>query len=158
MIPLGDVGAVVDLTWWRGQAESWIRFGQPVDEIIHDRRRRTVVFAPGSVFAVVRWASGDYGTTRSELDILRSVPAGDAYVTRVGVRPGAEILAALTSWPRVRRALDVIDALEARGIAPCTASPDYWRHVHNRLSVGLEPRAYDLVRHRAWLARRKVTS
>ncbi len=35
-------------------------------------------------------------------------------------------------------------------------SPDHWRHVHNRLAAGEEPRAYTADHHRAWLKRRSV--
>ena len=41
----------------------------------------------------------------------------------------------------------------ALGIDPADAAPDYWRHVHNRLSAGLEPRGYTAAQHRAWLLR-----
>lgn len=149
-------GAAVDLAWWRDQAEAWIRFGQPSDEVVHDRRRRTLVFAPGSLFALVRWAGNDYGTTRSELDILLAVTPGQAHVTRPMVRPGAELLASAVGWIRVRRMLDAIDAVEALGVSPALAAPDYWRHVHNRIAAGLLPRAYSLARHRAWRLRREV--
>ncbi len=146
----------VDLVWWRDQAQAWIRFGQPTREVLHDRRRRTLVFAPGAVFALVRWAGNDYGTTRSELDILRAIEPGDAYVTRPLVRPGAELLASAVGWVGVRRVLNVIDNVEAQGVSPALAAPDYWRHVHNRLAAGLQARSYDLGRHRAWLLRRRV--
>ena len=148
----------VDLVWWRGSAQTWVRFGLPIDEVLHDRRRRTVSFAPGSTFALVRWAGGDYGTTRSELDILRAVGAGEDYVTRPDVRPGAEVLLALVGWTRVQRALAAIDAVEAEGFAPPAVAPDYWRHLHNRLLAGLTPRRYGRARHRAWLLRRTISS
>lgn len=147
----------VDLVWWRGRIEEWLRFGQPRDQVLHDRRRRTLVFAPGSVLARVRWTGGDYGTTGSALEILRAPAAGEAFVTFPGVRPGGEPLAALVGWTRVQRALSAIDAIEAAGFAPHAIAPDHWRHLHNRLSAGLAPRAYDARRHRAWRLRQRVT-
>lgn len=154
----GEGHTFVDLTWRRGQAQAWIRFGQPVGEVLHDRRRRTLAFAPGAVFGLVRWASNDYGTVRSELDILKAVGAGEACVSCLFVRPGGELLVAARGWLRVQRLLAVIDALEAVGVAPALAAPDYWRHVHNRIAAGLPPRPYDPGRHRAWLLRRRVQS
>lgn len=148
----------VDLVWWRGRVEEWLRFGEPLREVLHDRRRRTLVFAPGAVFGRVRWTGGDYGTTASELEILRASAPGEAYVTRPGLRPGGEALAVLGGWTRVRRALAVIDAIEAAGFAPHAIAPDHWRHVHNRLSAGLMPRTYDIRRHRAWRLRGQVAS
>jgi len=47
--------------------------------------------------------------------------------------------------------------VEALGIDPTEAAPDYWHHVHNRLSVNETPRTYTRARHQAWLHRRKVT-
>lgn len=148
----------VDLVWWRGRAETWLRFGRPLEEILHDRRRRTLVFAPGAIFARICWTGGEYGTTASELEVLRAPEPGEAYVTRSGVRPGAEVLALLTGWTRVRRALEAIDAIEAAGFAPHAVAPDHWRHIHNRLSAGLTPRTYDARRHRAWRLRAGLAS
>lgn len=152
-----DVDTEVDLVWWRDRVETWLRFGDPRQEILHDRRRRTVVFPPGAVFARVHWAGGDYGTTASMLDILRAPAAGEAYVTRPNVRPGAEALAVIEGWTRVQRALAAIDAIEAAGFKPAAVAPDHWRCLHNRLSAGLPPRAYDARRHRAWRLRQRVT-
>lgn len=148
----------VDLTWWRDRSESWIRFGRPVRETVHDRRRRTVVFAESAVFAWVRWAGGDYGTTVSEVDVLQAAKAGRPLITKLGLRPGAEPLLTLSGWPRVRRVFSLIDAIEALGLDPSLVAPDYWRHVHNRLLAGLAPRPYTLGRHRAWLMRRETAS
>ncbi len=39
---------------------------------------------------------------------------------------------------------------------PADVAPDYWRHVHNRLSVNETPRAYTRSRHQVWLRRRKI--
>ncbi|MCA1200162.1 DUF2840 domain-containing protein [Sphingomonas sp. R647] len=146
----------VDLFWVEDQNERWIRFGHPVCDAILDRRRRRLAFAPGSVFAYVRWASNDYGTALSRLAIVRAVWPGERCSTLVGVHPGGDLLLDLSSWARVARAFAAIDAIEDLGIDPAFAAPDYWRHVHNRLSVGYPPRAYSRARHRAWLLRQEV--
>jgi len=148
----------VDLVWWRCRVEEWLRFGQPAEEILHDRRRRTLVFAPGAVFARVRWTGGDYGTTASALEVLRAPAPGEPCVTLPGVRPGGEPLVLLGGWTRVQRGLAAIDAVEAAGFAPHAIAPDHWRHVHNRLVAGLAPRPYDARRHRAWRLRARVSS
>ena len=59
-------------------------------------------------------------------------------------------------WPKVNQALQAIDAVEASGVDPADAAPDHWRHVHNRLTAGEQPRPYTLARHKAWLRRRSV--
>ena len=146
----------VELFWVEQSTERWIRFGTPIADDILDRRRRRLSFAAGSVFALVRWASNDYGTILSRLAIVRAIAPGEAYSTLPCVVPGGEILLHLGGWPRVRQALALIDALEALGLDPAEVSHDYWRHAHNRLVAGHRPHAYSLARHRAWLLRREL--
>jgi hypothetical protein len=146
----------VELIWIEKRIEQWIRFGQDVAEQILDRRRRILSFAPGSVFAFVRWAANDFGTIVSRIDILRAVAPGGAFSTVPYVRPGGEIFLRLSGWPKVERVLQAIDAVEQIDIDPADACPDHWRHVHNRLASGEPPRTYTLDRHRAWLLRRRI--
>jgi hypothetical protein len=84
--------------------------------------------------------------------------AGERYSTVPGVCPGGESLLRLASWPKVEKVLQAIDQVEALGIDPADAAPEYWRHVHNRLSVGEQPRPYTRSRHQAWLHRQAVSS
>lgn len=146
----------VELTWIETRIEHWIRFGHDVEETILDRRRRILSFAPGSIFAYVRWASNDYGTIGSRIDILRAVMSDEAYATVPFVRPGGDILLRISGWPKVERVLQAIDAVEALGIDPVDADPNHWRHIHNRLIAGEETRLYTRARHDAWLLRRRI--
>lgn len=145
----------VELLWLKKRIENWIRFGRIAEEHVLDRQRRVVSFAPGSIFAFVRWASNDYVVSR--IDILRAVGPGERYSTVPYVRPGGESLLRLSTWPRVEKALQAIDAIEALGIDPADAAPDHWRHIHNRFSVGEQPRPYTRGRHQAWLHKRKLS-
>ena len=151
--PPKDTLTHVELFWVEGVREHWLRFGRQVSDRIIDRRRRVVSFAPDTVFAFVRWASNDYGTISSRIDIIRAVSSGEPYATLPHVDPGGDILLRLQGWPKVVQVLRAIDAVDALGIAPEDVAPDHWRHVHNRLSAGLSPRAYSPRRHRAWLLR-----
>ena len=146
----------VELTWYEKRIENWIRFGDHVEEKILDRRRRTLSFRAGSIFAFVRWTANDFGTVSSRVDIVRAVAARDPYQTLPFVRPGGEILLRVDGWPKVERVLQAIDAVEAIGVEPSDAAPDHWRHVHSRLTVGHEPRAYSRAQHDAWLLRRRA--
>jgi hypothetical protein len=146
----------VELNWYEKKIEHWIRFGDYVEEKILDRRRRIVSFDPGSIFAFVRWASNDYGTVVSRIDIVRAVAAREPFQTLPFVRPGGDILLRADGWPKVERVLQAIDAVEAIGVDADKAAPDHWRHLHNRLSAGQEPRAYTRAQHRAWLLRRRA--
>lgn len=146
----------VVLVHHEGRIEHWIRFGSHVGEEILDRRRRVLCFAPGSIFAFVRWASGDYGTAVSRIDILQAQHVGQPISTVPGVTPGGELLLRMSGWPKVERVLEAIDQVEALKLQPEDVCADHWRHVHNRLSVGETPRAYGLARHRAWLLRQRI--
>ncbi|WP_374575979.1 DUF2840 domain-containing protein [Phenylobacterium sp.] len=148
----------VELTWLEGRVEHWIRFGAIAEETMIDRRRRIVAFDPHAIFAFVRWASNDFGTVVSRLDIVRAVGPGEAYSALPYVRPGGEILLRQSGWPKVQQVLQAIDAVEALRIAPAEAAPEHWRHLHNRLAAGQPPRPYTLARHRAWLLRRKISA
>jgi hypothetical protein len=147
---------LVELTWREKRIEYWIRFGQQTYEQVLDRHRRLVGFAPGSTFAFVRWAANDYGTVLSRIDIVRAINRGEPFQTLPFVRPGGDILLKAEGWPKVARVLEIIDAIEALGIDGCDVADDHWRHVGHRITTGLEPRAYDLDRHAAWLKRRRV--
>lgn len=146
----------VELLWLEKRIENWIRFGHHAEEQILDRQRRILSFAPGNIFAFIRWVSNDFGTVISRIDIVRPVAAGQRCATVPYVRPGGDILLRLSGWPKVERVLQITDAIEALDIDPADAAPDYWHHVHNRLSVNEVPRAYTRSRHQAWLHRRRI--
>jgi len=147
---------LVELTWRQKNIEHWIRFGRKSYEQILDRHRSIVGFAPDSLFAFVRWAANDFGTIISRIDIVRAVGRGEPFQTLPFVRPGGDILLRLNGWPKVERALQAIDAVEALGLDPAEVAPEHWRHVHNRLTAGYEPRAYTPERHAAWLQRKRI--
>lgn len=147
---------LVELTFQKQKVEHWIRFGRKSYEQIIDRRRSVVGFAPDSVFAFVRWAAGEHGTVVSRIDIVRAVRRGEPFQTLPFVRPGGDILLRLNGWLKVQRVLAAIDGVDARGVDPADASPDYWRHVHNRLTANQEPNAYTPERHAAWIGRQRI--
>jgi len=156
--PPRDAFTEVELTWIEGRHEQWIRFGRVAAERILSRRTRLVCFRPGAVFAFVRWTSNDFGTIHSNIAIAMAVAPGEPHSTLPFVRPGAEILARIDGWPKVQKALEAIDGIEAAGIEACDAAPDHWRHIGSRIAAGLPFRPYSTERHTAWLRRRAVES
>lgn len=148
----------IELTWIEGRIERWLRFGPTVGQTVVNRSRRTVTVDPGTVFAFVRWASNDYGTVKSQIDVLRAPRAGQSYSTVPFVTPGGVSLLRLSGWPKVEAALLAIDQVEAKGIAPEDVCPDHWRHVHNRVGCNLPARRYTTARHEAWLRRQALAS
>ena len=113
----------VELAWLEKRIEHSIRFGAIASEKVLDRSRRVVSFAPGGVFAFVRWASNDFGTVISRVDIVRAIAPGEAFSTLPFVRPGGDILLRISGWPKVERVLQIIDAMETAGIDPADAGP-----------------------------------
>jgi hypothetical protein len=148
----------VDLLWIRQRVENRIRFGRTEQQHVIDHHWRVVSFSSGSIFAFVRWAANAYGTVMSRIDILRAVAPDERYVTVPDVHPGGDSLLRTWGWPRVEKVIQAIEAVEALGIDPADVAPDYWRHVHNRLSVGARPQPYTRSRHHAWLRRKQVMS
>lgn len=156
MLDTASTVTTVELNWLKDRLQRWVRFGRPVGEVAHDRRRRAVTFAPGAVFALVHWEAGDYGTTRSRLWVLRASRQGETFDRIPFISPGAEILLDLKTWAKVRAALEVIDAIEAQGFRPERICPDHWRHVGGRIAVAEQPSPYSRARHRAWLSRKRL--
>ena len=156
-VVVGDL-TTVELLWLEKRIENRVRFGRPVSEKLVDRNRRVLSFAPGSIFAFVRWTSNDFGTVLSRIDILRAAIPGHRYSTVPWITPGGESLLRLSGWSKVERVLQLIDIIEGLDINPADVAPDYWHDVHNRLSVDETPRPYTRSRHQAWLHRRRITS
>ncbi|WP_341711526.1 DUF2840 domain-containing protein [Erythrobacter sp.] len=155
---VGDDGPLthVTLVWRKGESEDWLKFGKPVAERIIDRRQRVESYAAGQVFALVRWASNEYGTIRSTLDIVRAVAVDEPHTPIAQVDPGGDLLLSVKGWSKVAQVFRLIDAIEASSIDPCEVAPDHWRHVHNRMAGRERPRGYTLARHRAWLQRKAL--
>ena len=146
----------VTLVLREGEREDWLKFGKPVGERIVDRRQRIESYAAGQVFALVRWASNEYGTIRSTLDIVRAVAADEPCASIAQVDPGGDLLLSVRGWPKVAQVFRLIDAIEASGIDLCEVAPDHWRHIHNRMGGRERPRGYSPARHRAWLQRKAL--
>lgn len=149
---------VVEIAFYPELINDWLRFGNPDAERIVDRRRSLAGFAPGGVFAYVRWRANDYGTADWRLHILRAGSPGDALERVPGVRPGAEILCRLSGKVKVKRALDLIDELESRGFDPAGVSPAWWQVAGNRMAVGLPVRPYSENQHYAFTRFAQVRS
>ena len=147
----------VELLWLEKRIENWIRFGRAAEEQILDKKRRILSFAGPA--ASLRSCAGprtiSARSSHASISSGRSRPVSGC-ATVPYVSPGGDILLRLSGWPKVERVLQIADAVEALGIDPADAAPDYWHHVHNRLSVNEVPRAYTRSRHQAWLHRRRI--
>ncbi len=146
----------VTLFWRKGEREDWLKFGKPVADRIVSRSERIESYAAGQVFGLVHWASNDYGTVRSALDIVRAVDGHEPCTPVPQVDPGGDVLLSVHGWPKVAQVFRLIDAIETAGIDPCDVAPDHWRHIHNRMAGREVPRDYSAARHRAWLQRKAL--
>ena len=155
-----DNATQVELTWIKDRIENRICFGHVVDETVLDGTRRIVSIAPASIFGFVRCARDPHGVSVSRIDILRAVTPGQGYSTVPYVRPGGEILLHLASQSKVESALKAIEAVRKLGIDPADTEPEYWRMVHNRLTVTPPDKVhiYTLSQHNMWLRRRNVSA
>jgi hypothetical protein len=117
----------------------------------------SVGFAPGSVFAFVRWASNEHGTIVSRIDILRAIGRGEPYQTVPFVRPGGEILLRIDSWPTGPAGAAAIDAVESLGVDPADVAPGPLAARPQPFDRGSGTAiAYTPERHAAWVSRRRI--
>ena len=144
----------VALAYIEARFKLYLRFGEPARIVRLDRWRRSAVFLPNAVLCRVRWQANDYGTIRWQLMVMQACTPLDAAQRIPGVRPGARLLLHAEGENQVRAVLERIDAIEALGIAPASASPAYWRTLANRLAARLPLPEYSAERHAAWLAGR----
>jgi hypothetical protein len=134
----------------------WLRFGEPLRVRASNRWRRIADFVPSSIFCRVGWQSGEFGAAVWRLEVLRAVGPGERVLRVAGVQPGAQVLLWAATPERVRRALQMIDAIEAQGIAPVNVVEDYWRVLHNRLAANFDAHVYTAAEHAATLRRRAL--
>ena len=146
------------LHYGRNLFNYYVRFGNPAHRDEIDRRRAVEYYVPGSLLCYVRWEANDYGTQDWRLWVLLCGAPGAEIERIAGVDPGAEVILEATRATGVRRAFQVIDAVEALQIDAAEVSPAYFRHAHQRLLARLPVRPYTLGQHRAYqLGRRRAT-
>lgn len=143
----------VSLAFVEHRVNVYLRFGQPVREIVLDRWRRAAVLAPGAVCCRIKWLGNDYGTALWQLMVLQAPMPFDDAQRVAGVSPCARILLRADGEERVKAVLGVIDAIEQSGIDPCAVATTYWRTVGNRLAARQPLPMYTPERHTAHLAR-----
>ena len=143
----------VSLAFVEHRVNVWLRFGQPVHEMVLDRWRRVATFEPSAVCCRVKWIGNDYGTALWQLMVLQAPMSFDGTQRISGVAPGARILLRADGERQVKAVLEVIDAIEALGIDPAEVAATYWRTVGNRLAARLPLPDYTTERHAAHLAR-----
>lgn len=144
----------VSLAFVEQRVNVWLRFGQPVREIVLDRWRRVAVFESVAVCCRVKWLANDYGTALWQLMVLQAPAPFDGIQRVAGVVPGAHILLRANGEQQVKAVLAAIDIIEQMGIDPCAVSETYWRTVGNRLAAYQTVPEYTQERHAAYIARK----
>ena len=153
MVPQRPTRMRVSLAFVEDRVNIWLRFGQPMAEIVLDRWRRVAMFMPGTVCCRVKWIGNIYGTVLWQLLVLQAPTPFEDTQRVAGVLPGARILLRADGESQVKAVLAAIDAIEALGINPCTVAATYWRTVGNRLAARQPLPVYTAERHAAHLAR-----
>lgn len=148
----------VELAFYPEHLNYWLRFGKPVDRIELDKRRSLAVFEPSQVFGYVRWSANEFGTQEWRLTILEAQEPHIMLSRVPGVSPGVDVLLLVKGKGPVKRCLKVLDKLEADGFALEDVSPNYYRHMHVRLSANRKIRSYSDDQHKAHLAAKQVRS
>ena len=144
----------VSLAFVERRLNAWLRFGQPVREIVLDRWRRVAVFESGAVCCRVKWLANDYGTILWQIMVLQAPTPLDGGQRVAGVVPCARILLRASGEQQVEAVLAAIDVIEQLSLDPCAVSDTYWRTVGNRLAAHQAVPEYTPERHAAHLARR----
>jgi uncharacterized protein DUF2840 len=143
----------VTLLFLHERVNVWIRFGTPQHEILCNRSRRIVTFAPNAIFCRVHWEANRYGTTLCRLAMMQAGFDRSPLQGVVGVQPGAHLLLEVDGGDKVQQVLRLIDGIEALGIAAQAVAPTYWRVLHHRLLARQPLPRYTAARHAAWLRR-----
>jgi hypothetical protein len=143
----------VSLAFIEQRVNVWLRFGQPVRELVLDRWRRAAVFETGAICCRVKWIANDYGTALWQLMVLQAPVPLDGGQRVAGVVPGAHILLRASGEQQVKAVLMAIDAIEQWGIDPCAVPEAYWRTACNRLAAHQPVPEYTPERHAAHMAR-----
>ena len=126
-------------------------FGAPDEWQALDRRRAIAGFAPGKLFAYVRWESGQFGTTSWTLTIGRTRQDGARLLPVPGIQPGINCLGLLYVKTFAKCGLKLIDEVEYWGFQPEDISPHWWRMACHRMRLNLPVRSYTLHQHDAFL-------
>ena len=161
--PFSQLEVLSDLTCFHiyhqpDQINHYLRFGKPQQIKQFGRYRAEHYFLPGEVACYIRWRAGEFGTIDWQLAVLQTGRQGDKLQKIPGVEPGVHILLNAVSESQVRRAFEMIDALEGDGFEPATVSPHYYRHCHTGIQTGQEFHPYSDAQHQAWQAEKVLKS
>ncbi len=128
-----------DINYVEGRANFRLLFGEP-DRINHKNRSRSIaVFSQNSTVGYLRWRANEYGTQVWRCFVVGTVAAGERATRIPGVKPGARVLLSTRGKTYTKRFLGRLDALKKRNHALEHVPDAYWRHLHLRLYLNLDP-------------------
>jgi len=143
----------VELVFVPHRINIWLCFGHADQDRVLDPIRRALYFAPQSVFGLVHWQTNTFGTTTQQLYVLHATLPDHRPVPSERASLGAECLLRVAGERKVNQVLALIDVIEDQDIDPAQVSPNYWRQIHSRFAVGLEPSLYTRAAHVAYRER-----
>jgi hypothetical protein len=144
----------VELHFGRDALNYYIRFGEPRLREDLNGWRAFEYFASGQIFGYVRWEANEYGTQDWRFWVIHAEDTVEPIHRIPGVAPGGEVLLEAAGGACVRKALELIDTIEAQGVDPEEVSSAYYVHVHQRILTRLPIRPYSAIQHKAHLLRK----
>lgn len=136
---IGEYCTAFDIFYIEGRTNYRVLFGAPDRMLRVDRHRSVAVFSQGKTVGYLRWRANEYGTQVWRCFVARTVAAGDETTRIPGVKPGAHVLLATSGKTYTKRFLRHFDALKKRGKALEDVPDAYWRHLHLRVYLNLDP-------------------
>ena len=127
----------VSIAYRKRRRNHRLLFGQPARLVRLDWQRRLAVFQPGSVLGYERWQANTYGTVDWQIFIVQTRQPGARVDDIAGIRPGAEILAAVHGKPASKWMLEVVDAIKATSQSRLY-DPSLWTRLDTLTGSGLD--------------------
>ncbi|MEL7491983.1 MAG: DUF2840 domain-containing protein [Pseudomonadota bacterium] len=128
-----------DIFYVDGRVNYRLLFGAPDRTIRMDRSRSIALFAQNKTVGYLRWRANEYGTQVWRCFVVRTVAAGDEVTHIPGVKPAAHILLSTRGKTYTKRFLGRLDGLKKRNHALEHVPDAYWRHLHLRVYLNLDP-------------------
>ena len=123
----------VQIHFVKGLINHRLLFGDPNEVIKLDRFRRLAVFGPHQILGYIRWKASQYGTVDWRLFVVKTGDEGRMTIVP-GMSPAVKILISVSGRERMKRALPVMDGINASALNGFQSVPEsYWQAVQSGL-------------------------
>jgi len=112
-----------------------------------DRHRSVALYKPYRSVGYLRWRANEYGTQSWRCAVVKTISDGQSGTRFPGIKPASEVLLSTRGATYTKRFLKLYDRLKARSTPLEMISPAYWRHLHLRLHLNMDPHDFDADQH-----------